>query len=535
MASEGWNRERVVELVRGRTIYLRTMHAEDLPVPGWLAAAAGEVGQLSSEERISARHPDDQPMMTQRWLDCLLDPGSPQDFVYRTRIGEEWFEEQCTLVNLLDLPEVGGIVVAAETMGPADLTAVADPEVGGVGDYAQAAWLAYSLDERGVVLHMEGQCEELLGLTPAEAVGRSSFDFIAPEARGATVQMWLELLAQPSSTWTGQLHMLGVEDRDLWLDLTLFHRVMSDGTTDILVVSRDVTEERTRQDALRDSHAEISHLANEFRLLAEEVPAAVFRSEVDGRLTFSNQRWEELQPCLGGPVQRLQDIVADEDQPTLQAAIDRAQAAPTPESGCVELRGRDGRSVLAVGFRFVGEDGSERRSLVGSVTDITDTVALRHRARHDPLTGLLNRFTLEAYLDEIVIARPERAVVLFVDLDGFKAVNDTHGHDAGDDVLRVMAGRLRAAVRPDDHVARYGGDEFVIVADVDAPDAVDALRRRIDGILEEPITFPWGTWRPSASIGAVQGRPDDDVTSLIRRADHAMFRIKRNRQESHTR
>jgi diguanylate cyclase (GGDEF)-like protein len=177
----------------------------------------------------------------------------------------------------------------------------------------------------------------------------------------------------------------------------------------------------------------------------------------------------------------------------------------------------------------VHEEGSPLRSFVGSVDDVTHAVALRERADHDGLTGLLNRRAMDEILAEAIGSGQDCAVV-FIDLDGFKGVNDTHGHEAGDEVLRVLAARLRRSLRSGDAIARYGGDEFVLLC-YGNDDAIDetAICQRIAHSMRGPIELTTGSWPPSGSIGVARPQAGDDVTSVVRRADLAMFAIKQER------
>ena len=158
------------------------------------------------------------------------------------------------------------------------------------------------------------------------------------------------------------------------------------------------------------------------------------------------------------------------------------------------------------------------------------TAALTHRALHDALTGLPNR---ELFFDRLeqALARARRRTVplavLFIDLDGFKQVNDVHGHEAGDTVLAEAGDRLRALVRTADTVARYGGDEFTILAEEVADvEAAQHLGERVAEELARP--YPGGL-QLGASVGvAFTANPAATTPDgLIRRADHAMYRSKR--------
>jgi diguanylate cyclase (GGDEF)-like protein len=169
----------------------------------------------------------------------------------------------------------------------------------------------------------------------------------------------------------------------------------------------------------------------------------------------------------------------------------------------------------------------------GLVTLLAQALAtVEHQARHDGLTGLANRAVFTERVDH-ALARTRHAsgqvAVLFIDLDGFKQVNDTLGHAAGDQLLVQVAQRLRLSLRPGDTVARLGGDEFTIILDgVPERAAAGQIADRVLTALAQPFALDEARVTCGASIGiALTSGPLDQADSLLRRADHAMYTIKR--------
>jgi diguanylate cyclase (GGDEF)-like protein/PAS domain S-box-containing protein len=269
-----------------------------------------------------------------------------------------------------------------------------------------------------------------------------------------------------------------------------------------------------------------------FSALTERSPIPTLLSEQGMRLAHVNDAFCSL---VGRRAEQLLgtgwiDTLHEDD---LDSVIEQVAAA------------LDGEEV-EIQARLVREDGSFRTTIirfahlftpgvgagfVGTIEDITDRLAfevkLAHQANHDPLTGLPNRTLLAQYVADRFRPGSAGLACLFLDLDNFKVVNDSLGHTAGDQLLTEVAARLRATVRPHDLVARFGGDEFVVVCEnVGESDAV-ALAGRVSEALALPMRLGGVDIRPYASVGVtVQTDEHTAAEELIRDCDIAMYQAK---------
>ncbi|MGD9509822.1 MAG: EAL domain-containing protein, partial [Geminicoccaceae bacterium] len=286
------------------------------------------------------------------------------------------------------------------------------------------------------------------------------------------------------------------------------------------------------------AHREISDSEARFRDVAETAADWIWETDREQRLTFVSEacrRSLEVEPrdLLG---RRLPDILEPFPTPATKMLAFADLTAHGP-FGPAMFRARSSGGAVRV-LRVAGKPVHRDRVLIGHrgiATDVTAEVGALERARylahHDALTGLANRVLLQERLEEIAARSQRRAIaaaVLCLDLDGFKAINDTMGHAAGDRLLVECGERLRQCVRASDTVARQGGDEFAILqSDVGRPAEIESLCRRVVDAVAMPFDLGGQPAQVTVSIGiAVMPEDGHDADHLLQRADMALYRAK---------
>jgi diguanylate cyclase (GGDEF)-like protein/PAS domain S-box-containing protein len=300
----------------------------------------------------------------------------------------------------------------------------------------------------------------------------------------------------------------------------------------LLVGARMLLFLRTRDEAERRLVASERH----YMALAANSADAVLLIDEGGRIINESPH---LAALVGQPGESIRGVealtaVCAEDAPNAADLFMRAMSAPGKVFDS-ELRVRTTSGPgpwLAVRAVNLLHD-NDVRGIVVNFHDITlrkqAEAELVRLAFHDSLTGLANRALFHDRVEHVIDSRGiSDAAVLFLDLDDFKHVNDGLGHDAGDDLLREVASRLRHAARPGDTVARLGGDEFAVLLER-CPDPIGSARHVADRILSaltEPVLLSDGLITVSASIGIATPDHDATVSSVLRDADIAMYEAK---------
>ena len=311
----------------------------------------------------------------------------------------------------------------------------------------------------------------------------------------------------------------------------------------VLVTRRSVQMQTAAEAALRQSEERM-------RLVANNVPALISYVDRDQRYRFSNRTYDAWfgiahEEMIGRTVAEVfgedayarmrQDIERCIDGETVEfefTSTDNGRRR-TMQVSCVPHLGSAGE---VLGFYMLANDvtalkRAQEELRFAAVQLQHDARRLEFLAHHDTLTGLPNRAMFADRAREAVAharRHDKTAAFLFLDMDNFKVVNDSLGHEIGDGLLKVTAARLRASVRGDDFVARIGGDEFcVLLQDIAEPHEAAAVAQKLLQELNKPCQIGEHELTSGASIGiACVPQDGDDVGTLLRLADHAMYRAK---------
>jgi diguanylate cyclase (GGDEF)-like protein/PAS domain S-box-containing protein len=397
-------------------------------------------------------------------------------------------------------------------------------------------------DRAGRCLYANAAYLEITGLTHEQARGARWSGSLHPDDRERVNAEWLDAVLARQA-FQAEVRVRRPDGGVVWARLHGSTAQGEGGTSATLLLVDDITERKAAESVLSRSEDALFAEKERAQVTLDSIGDAVLVTDLAGNVTYLNLEAVNLtgwsrEDATGQPLETVFQIV---DGATRNAAQNPAERAIAEDStvglaiGCVLLR-RDGTEVE------IEDSAAPIHDRDGAVTgavivfhDVARSMLMSermaHLARHDHLTGLANTALLAERLEQVVrLANRHRKQValLFIDLDRFKEVNDAHGHEFGDQVLRAVARRLEACVRESDTVCRRGGDEFVILlTEIECRrDAAQVAEKVLAAVAAEHVIDGHAV-RVGASIGiSVYPGDGDDAGTLLRRADVAMYQVK---------
>ncbi len=381
----------------------------------------------------------------------------------------------------------------------------------------------YHLDRDWQITYLNAAVEELVLRRAEDLLGRDLFEAF-PALRGSEMELQLTAVLTDGEPRRFEFHY---EPVDRWFEVRAFADPLG-----LSVFFRDVESERRVRD---EQAAEIRRLSS----VLDALPPPTVLLDDEGRILTVNRVWE--QQAEQAQEKGLRPGLVGKDYLTVMAQGLSPTDLREISAGMGELR--EG-TATTFAHDYVFPLGEERKwyrlqaarvedspQVVATHTDITERVrhleALAWQATHDDLTGLPNRGRLLELTSESLSEDPTRTALLFLDLDGFKTVNDSLGHEVGDQLLQEVGARLAGQVRPDDAVGRLGGDQFLVLArECDLSEAA-ALAFRLQQSFAQPFVGEGISVPLSASIGVAVGQPGQrQAHQLLSDADAAAYAAK---------
>ena len=409
----------------------------------------------------------------------------------------------------------------------------------------------YAYPENRLVLWNKRH-EELLGFSADEMKNRHILDWHLPENHEATLAAVESVMSKGFGLIEAPL--LAKDGTPIYFSLNGV-RFDTQGKSYLMGVGTDITEQRKTEEALRVS-------VEWHRLLTDSVSDVIWTMDLTGRLTYVSPSAEKLRGYKVEEImqQSMEEYLTPESLPVAQAELGRfialiSEGRRPPDVRCeLEQRCKDGSTVWTEITASVMLDSLGKFvSILGVSRDITERRQMEEQVRqmafHDSLTGLPNRRLLYDRLSQALATSRRSGLfggLLFIDLDNFKPLNDTYGHEVGDLLLIEVARRLNACVREMDTVARYGGDEFVVIigeleADRDeSTEHASYVAEKVRNALAEPYRLPLARaqegeaeteealeYHCTASIGlTVFAGNDASREDILKWADAAMYQAK---------
>jgi diguanylate cyclase (GGDEF)-like protein/PAS domain S-box-containing protein len=400
-----------------------------------------------------------------------------------------------------------------------------------VENTADGIWVVDAEDRTTFV---NAQMARILGRTPHEMLGIPLHDFVVPELRQVVRQRLVE--RRQGGHFHGEVRYLAGDGREVTGRISAAPLNAEDGTyAGSIAIVTDVTEELASRRVLEEA---VAAAQRRFRLVFRHIADVITVFDVQGRVKFATPSAERV---LGfrdrfQPEGGVLGLVHPDDRATaadaMAGVVDGTRDPDEPLVMRVKTAWGEWRYLECLAVNLLDEPAIE--GIMVTARDMTErhqvNLALEHAARHDHLTELPNRAVFTSHLREVLVryADGERSAALcYIDLDGFKLVNDEYGHAVGDEVLAALAHRVRESLRPGDMACRLGGDEFGLVLEDVTPEAAYRVAHRIWAYLDQPYDLAGGSVRCSASIGIAMAEPGDTPASWLERADAALYRAKR--------
>ncbi|MCA1768418.1 MAG: EAL domain-containing protein [Halomonas sp.] len=406
------------------------------------------------------------------------------------------------------------------------LQTIADRVPGIVYEYRQFP------DGRSCFPYASDGIQQVYGIAPGALREDASpvFSVIHPEDLGG-VAASIQHSAETLTPWRHEYRVI-LQDREHWLfGDSLPHRE-ADGSTTWYGVITDITERKQSDIALRAAHLE----AERFRDALDHVGSYIYMKDRDSRYTFANLATLQVFGCSA------QSLPGSEDSRFFPSDVVRRLRkidarvlngeSTTEEISVQEANGRRDYLEIKTPIRHSGDIVG----LLGISTDITQIKdheqQLEYLAHYDSLTGLPNRVLLADRLHQAIAQEHRQGrhlAVAYLDLDGFKHINDRYGHAAGDQLLITLSRRMKAIMREGDTLSRLGGDEFVVVLlDLDDQASATAIYQRLLEAIALPVRYECHELQVTASLGVTFYPQSDPIEAdqLLRQADQAMYQAK---------
>lgn len=387
----------------------------------------------------------------------------------------------------------------------------------------------YFKDRKSAIIRISRAQATLFGLSdPVEAVGKTDFDFFSPAHAQQARADELEII-RTGKTLTIEERETWFHQPDTWVSTTKVPLRNEEGAIiGTFGVSRDITERKQAEEQLRLAATVFTH-AREGILITD--PDATIIDVNEAFCAITGYRRKEV---IGANPRFLNSGLHNE---AFYRTMWRSLTEDGYWSGEVWNRRKDGELYAeSLTISAVRDEAGRTTQYLGLFSDITalkrHESELEHNAHFDALTNLPNRILLADRMQQNMaqtLRRNQKLAVVFIDIDGFKSINDRYGHGAGDHMLVNVANRMRGVLREGDTLARLGGDEFVAVL-LDLPDESSSVAtlERLLAAAAEPVAFGGTVFECSASIGVTffpqAGDPSGD--QLLRQADHAMYDAK---------